>query len=247
MFIYIKQNIKQLDCKCIISKATTDCGFYFEVLFKGRPSRGALSRAINRCDRCFRLPIVCDGVCLPKELRPRQLNTERFDTILLINAFSDVISGHSKALVIDPDGLLCDNLLLPLTKVGTLYVLTRRPDIYEQSNRRALRTVGSSAILLESIYDFSPFCAVLMPFGTGGIYREPHHNFLFGQGGFVPFGNDVIFRKQHCDRLLMAAFYSELQDKRAGLCTPALLYRNERTISPQGLKIKLDSIRDIRL
>ncbi len=247
MFIYIKQNIKQLDCRYIISKATTDCGFYFEVLFRGCPSRGAVARAIKHCDRHFRLPIVCSDIPLRPEHERRLLNTERFDTLLLINAFSYVIGGHSKALVIDPLGRLSDSLLLPLTKVGMLYVLTRRPDIYEQANRRALRTIGSSAVVLETTYDFSSYSAVLMPFGTGGLCREPHHKFLFGPGGYLPCGNEVFFRKQRRNRLLMAAFYSELQDKKAGLCLPSCLCRDGFKLSPEGLKIKLDSIRDIHL
>ena len=239
MFIYIKQYVKCIKRKYIINKVSLRCGFYFEILFKGKAKKSTLERALKKCGRHCRFPIVCDGLLLPAREQSRLLCLDSFDNLLYINAFSHIISGCEKALIIDRDGVLCDLILLPLTKVRTLYILTKRPDLYEKANERALYSVGACSIILEKAEKNITFSAVLMPFGTQGLCSIPHSYTMVGKGGYQIFGNDVVFKNRRYDRALMAAIYLCLNDKSVGLSLPAMLYDGNRRISPDGLKAKI--------
>ncbi len=239
MFIYIKQYAKHIKRKYIINKVSLRCGFYFEILFKGKAKKSSLSKALKKCGRHCRLPIVSEDICLPIKEKWRLICLDTFDNLLYINAFSHIIQGCEKALIIDKDGGLCDLILLPLTRVRTLYILTSRPDLYEKANERALFSVGACSIILEKIEKDITFSAVLMPFGTQGLCPVPHQFTIIGKGGYEIFGNEVIFKNKRYDKALMAAIYLCLNDKSVGLSSPAMLYNGDRRISPQGLKAKI--------
>lgn len=244
MFIYVKDEVKCLKERWRIDKINQKNGFYFEVLFKNRATPHGVARAVKKCDKKGILPIVCrESIKLGYGETERLLDVSEYDTVLLINAFSHIIAGGTRALVVDANGDLCDRLQLPLTSVKTLYVLTRRPDLYERANAQALRTVGNGAVVLENVEESLPFAAVLMPNGTEGICNRSCSSIFLGKGGYMPFGDTVYRRGNTYERLLAAAMYMCLGDKKAGLYLPSMLFYGNRKISPEGLKIRLDSRR----
>lgn len=235
MFIYIKTDVFSIEHKYIINRVATECGYYFEIVFKRRPSPALLHRAISRCgDKT--LPVIYGGI-MRKRDSARLLDCSPFDNILLINAFSFVCAHSERALIIDRDGRLCDKLMLPLCKIKTLYVLSDRHDLYQQENGRLLRLIGTSAVLLERKIDICDFPAVLAPEGI----ENGSHQFLFGRGGFLPAGNRVTIRHKSFDRDLQAALYCQTKNKHASLACPEKLCRDGREISLSALKLRLDS------
>ncbi len=244
MFIYVKDEVKRLKERWRIDKINQKNGFYYEVLFKNRATPHAVARAVKLCDKKKNLPIVCrEGTKLSRREVERFLDVSEYDTVLLINAFSYIIAGGVRALVIDETGDLCDRLRLPLLSVKTLYVLTRRPDLYEKANERSLRTVGSGVIILEDVSDCIHFDAVLMPNGTKGFGRRPSCFAVFGKGGYMPCGESVHYNGNTYERRLAAAMYMCFGDKKSELCLPSMLFCDNRKISPEGLKNRLDSRR----
>lgn len=235
MFIYLNKNAKLKDCKYIISKKATKCGEYFEILFNSAPKKHCIERAIKRCSR-QPLPIAADGFKLSKQLEKRLLSENRYDKILLINAFCTAIKGEKRALVYDKYGELCKLLLPVLARVGTLCVITERRDIYESFSRTFLCTVGSSPVLIGrgDAYGFpATLCSDMCDFANGMI---------FGTGGFIPCGSTVLYRETNFDRTLMSALYSIYDSKQASLCIPKYVSIGNEKIECIRLKQMLDSV-----
>ncbi len=239
MFVYIKQQVKNLKRRCVINKITLRRGFYFEVLFRGRARPKSVSRAVRLCDPKGHFPIVCEDIPLfPKE-RKRKLSTESFDLWLLINTFSYVISGTERALIIDRDGRLCEHIEKPLTKVRTLYVLTRAPKAYERINGRLLQVVGASPVIIDTLSPDFPFSAVFSPFGTSGMCSTPDKFAIIGEGGYGLCGDEVIIKGKRCDRLLLAAIHKCIGKNETENALPCFLIRGERRCTPDGLRAKI--------
>lgn len=235
MFIYIKQCAKGAGRRPVISRIDDECGFYYEVLFGGVPSSRACRRAVRKCDKSGRLPIVCRSLSPCPRGCDRLLSVKEFDMLLAANAFSLAIRGLSSALIADPYGRLCELAVRPLISVQTLYIYTERPDIYLEFNDRCMKRLGTCAILITSIPSTEDFPAVLSADET------VRHPFLFGTGGFMPHGDTILLRGQRLERELCAARWLCLKDAKMLDCKPELIaYKEGEAITPWELKTRLD-------
>lgn len=240
LFIYLKQNSNITDCKYIISQKECENGHYFEILFKKSPCPHTVYKAVKRCSR-QPLPIAKTGIRLDRRLESRALSTKGFMDILLINAFSTAVSGQKRALVCDRDGRFSKLLSPPLTRVGTLCVLTERPDIYERVSRTYLSAVGNSPLLI-SQRDAYGFTATLC-----AEKSENACGLIFGEGGFLPVGDTVICKGKEYDLALMAALYSCFDINQARLCIPKYLQNRHIKAGCHEFKQMLDSMNGLTL
>ena len=237
MFIYIKCGVSSLDCDCVIERCGDAEDGWYEISFKDFPKRRRLQRAIRFCDRSRRLPIVCNTELPQKKIVNPLLDTARFDAVLTANAFSFVTRGQNDALLIDRRGIFYHIAAAPLISVRTLYVFTENQKLYGEWNEGALRRVGSSAVLLPTLPRFSDFPAVLRLDGGEG----DGHPFLFGIGGYTPFGNDVTVRGETLSRPLCGARYLCFDDRYFASALPAALQRGENEpLTLTALKNRLD-------
>ncbi len=240
MFVYLKQNSGIKDCKYIISQKECENGHYFEILFKKCPHPHTVYKAVKRCSR-QPLPIAKMGIRLEKSLECRALSTKGFLDILQINAFSTAVSGQRRVLVSDRYGRFSQLLASPLTRVGTLCVLTERPDMYERVSKAYLSAVGNSPLLIsrKDVYGFPATLCAEKSENVSGI--------IFGEGGFVPVGDTVMCRGKEYDLALMAAFYSCLDSNQAKLCVPKYLQNRHIKAGCHELKQMLDSMSGLTL
>ncbi len=236
MFIYIKYDLSSLDCGCLIERHEETLGCWYEISYKGVPSVRLCRRAIRLCDRGGTLPIVGRDLPLKKRERARLLDEKPFDLLLATNAFSFVSRGLESALFIDRRGLFHHCAAPALIAVRTLYIFTENRHLYSRWNDEVLRRFGCSAVLLPTLPRFFDFPAVLRLDSD----ENDMHPFLFGKGGYMPSGDEVLFRKKPLDRPLCAARYLCLRDDTLSSAVPSLLCRgNEETTLP-ALKNRLD-------
>lgn len=235
MFIYIKTD-KEQNSRYVINQVCEGDIYYYELCFNREPSPYELHKALKHCKRQF--PIVYDGRMKKRE-EARRLDAAPYDLQLLINAFSFVSMGQKKALVIDPDGLLCDKIARPLISVRTLYVFTKRADIYTRAGDMHLKQIGSSPVLIGERIDIGEYPTLLSPFG----YREleKSHPFTFGKNGLLPEGEGVTARGHVYDRRLSAALFCISGDKKSAAALPLLLRRDGCVFPLESVKVRLDS------
>ena len=235
MFIYMKEAERSKKNKYIINRITEGGKHYFEITFFGKPSERRIKRAVSKCPR--ELPLVCGGTLLPKPLLKRRLDTTRFNEILLINAFCEIISGQKRAVVYDKSARLCESLYRPLCRVSSLFIITDRPEIYAEFSARALILVGSSPVITRT---------AALPFPLPALTLEPisaHSGLLLGAGGFMPQGDTVLIGGREAEAALCAAKYCIWEDKFAALALPKTLANGTLSISPRELKKMLDTTR----
>ncbi len=233
MFIYLRAIKSEEKKRFIINHIHDgDCS-YFEVTFYNKIKDRTVKRAIRRCGKA--LPIAADGITLPNALHDRLINNEAFDRLLIINAFCEIARGQKSALICDPDGCLSPHLFRALTAVQTLYIYTERADIYESLAAKALKTVGSSPIIV------SDPSAQVFPIAltTGDIL--PRAKILLGQGGFLHCREEVLFKGRHSRYVLSAAKYSCKKEQNPPFYLPERLKSNAFSATPAQLKKMLDT------
>ncbi len=218
MFIYLKKDEKLKGYRYIIKKIENEVGFYHEITFSKAPSARLVSHAVKRCSGRGAPPLVYTGITVPERLRSRLLCSTVYDRVLTVNAFAQAVRGEKEALVADLDGVLAELIYPILTSVGTLYVVTDRPDIYEKTEQKALSIAGNSAILLKNVPP-AYFPAVLCAESHPSVRCDR----CFGAGGFLPAGDTVLFKSKRYDRALMSAFYCCYGDFAASRCIPTVL------------------------
>lgn len=238
MFIYIKNDVCEPQHRYVINKVSLQSGEYFEIAFKKHPSPTLISRAVSHCGKGS-FPIVYDGALKRREQK-RRFNTHKYDTLLLINGFSEVCRGLDKALFIDPYGEFCEQIFMPICAIKTLYVLSPFKDLYADAANYSLKTFGAGALILENKVPLHDFPAVLSPRGISEIYGNASHPFLFGEGGYMPAGDRVVVHRRHFDKNLQAALYCCLKDKKSATAAPEFFTKNGVLISSNSLKLRLD-------
>ena len=113
-----------------------------------------------------------------------------------------------------------------LSVVGTLYVVTDNIKAYEEVALQNLRSVGSSAVILNAVpptFFKTAFC----------VNREAAANCAvrFGEGGLTAFGNEVRLGKKVFDRSLMTAVFYTGGDSRVSRCVPQFLTDGQQNFS----------------
>lgn len=238
MFIYINENFSDDKRGFVINRAEIGENFYYEIVFGKPVTKAAAHRALRRLDD--RLPIAYGGE-LKSSYNHRILPTDNFRLLLLCNGFSHICKGSEKALIVDTYGTLCDYLYMPLTAVRTLYILTKRPDIYDRWNEAALRNFGTSAVLFSSARGIHNFQAVLSPFGDLEA-EERSLPFLFGKNGWDVTCGPVLVRGEEKSFLLMNAFYNLKMEKSVLGAVPQNFTKDGKTMPTAALKLRLDSV-----
>lgn len=224
MFIYLKSFGAPKGCRYEIKKIKIDAGFYFEISFAKKPTSAMVGRAVKRCSRKKALPIISDGVPVPRNLYHRVLSDISFTRALTANAFARVASGNSAALVLDPDGIFSSHLIPTLSRVGSLFVVTNRPDLYEKNEDNSLSTTGNSAIILKHKPSHF-FDAVLCADQSAALCR-----IRLGECGFLPSGNTVFYKGKEESRTLMSAIFCCTSGAYASDCVPVELSKGNSII-----------------